>query len=442
MADAIGSKRSLALSGHLQKLAASACVALSLGLGPVSLLAFAQGDASGTGTETSTAAMTFHLSGGVSHSDRLDPLPSDERVGAPVVDSQPAVSRNQQPQMQTINVNPPPPRQNSNASAQVQAIQRQVALQRQQAMQRQIALQKQQALQRQQALQEQQAYQRQQAMQRQQPGSRPLQSQTATIDQSKSSAALLQQIQQLNAHISTQGSPLAPRPQIMPRQAVPDLAQSSPHVGAVKLEGQTGRLDSMAAYKKNLQAMAVLDYQRNGRGGALQAGVRAQAPANTARVEVPFWLAGEWLRSETNESSRIELPSGKALKAVGVQKAVVDDVFGTVKDKDGRVWMMVPLRNRGSVDRGFAIDRHQVNKYELILTGKTSALVKVQASHSVVDKRTNKVIQAYQDEELNQYSLVRDGLVRTDSSVKVFDENGNPKLLTHAVSLEKRVRKL
>jgi len=386
---------------------------------------------------------TFRLSGGVSHSDRLEPLPADERVGAPAVNqsfgqtgaqvptqviyqppsAMPRASRNVPPQLQQGNFVQPVQKRPVQVPGQwkIQMIPAKPVSGRPQPQARQQSIPPVQG-QRQYAAGVQQNQQNQ-----------SFQGRTPTAEPDKTSAAMLQQIKQLNAHITTQGSPMAPRPQVMqPRQSVPDLAH---------MQSANGRLDTMAQYQKNLRAMAVFDNQRNPRAQVIQGGVQARQ-GQSAKVEVPFWLAGEWLRSETNESSRIELPSGKYLKAVGVQKAVADDVFGTYKDTAGRVWMVVPLRNRGSVDRGFAIDRHQVNKYELILTGKTTALVKVQASHSVVDKKTNRVIKAYQDEELNQYSLVRDGLVKTDSSVKVFDENGNPKLLTHAVSMEKRVRKL
>jgi len=406
---------------------------------------------------------TFKLSGGVSHSDRLEPLPADERVGAPAVNqnfnpastqvptqviyqppsAMPRASRNVAPQLQKGSFVQPQQKRATQPAEQwkLQVPNANQAKYTRVQSQSQIPQQGRQQMvppvqgQRQYAAGIQQSQQMQQAQQIQRTQQNPsFQGRTPALDQDKTSAAMLQQIKQLNAHITTQGSPMAPRPQVM------QTRQSAMGIDP-RMQSATAQPDTMSQYQKNLRAMAVFDNQRNPNKQAIQGGVQGRQ-GQSAKVEVPFWLAGEWLRSETNESSRIELPSGKYLKAVGVQKAVADDVFGTYKDKDGRVWMVVPLRNRGSVDRGFAIDRHQVNKYELILTGKTSALVKVQASHSVVDKKTNRVIKAYQDEELNQYSLVRDGLVKTDSSVKVFDENGNPKLLTHAISLEKRVRKL
>lgn len=158
------------------------------------------------------------------------------------------------------------------------------------------------------------------------------------------------------------------------------------------------------------------------------------------KVKVPFWLAGTWERRETNETSRFDLINKKPLKAVGRQVARVVDVFGTTKDKSGQIFMNVPLSATGSVDRGGFIDYHRVLAYQLIETGKNSCLVKVQARHSVVDKASRRVVQSYQDEELNSYKLVAPGLLRTDSSVKVFDEKGSPILLTKAISNERRIK--
>ncbi|CAN5552913.1 hypothetical protein BH11CYA1_BH11CYA1_08290 [soil metagenome] len=160
------------------------------------------------------------------------------------------------------------------------------------------------------------------------------------------------------------------------------------------------------------------------------------------QIKIPPWLAGQWQRTETNELSRKQLPSGKELKPIGKQSAKVTDTFGGFKDRRGNVFMVVPLGAAGAVDRGFAVDYHRVKKYELVLDGTNSAVIKVQASHQVVSKKDKRVVEAYQDEELNRYTLVRDGLVKTDSSVKVFDQFGQAKLITRAVSTERRVKKI
>ncbi len=186
-------------------------------------------------------------------------------------------------------------------------------------------------------------------------------------------------------------------------------------------------------YKNRLRQLA----QQNA-----QASVNQGRRTQKVQIKVPLWLAGQWQRTESTETSRKELPSGKALKAVGKQTAIVTDNFGLFKDRRGNVFMIIPLGNVGAIDRGFAVDYHQVKKYDLVMLGKNSALVKVQATHRVVDKKGQKVIAAYQDEELTKYTLVSDGLVKNDSSVKVFDQMGQPKLLTRAVSVERRVKKI
>ena len=198
------------------------------------------------------------------------------------------------------------------------------------------------------------------------------------------------------------------------------------------LYGREPHIDAgQALYKKRLRELS----ERN---------LLATATRRTGRVQIkiPLWLAGQWQRTETNELSRKQLPGGKELKPIGKQSAKVTDTFGGFKDRRGNVFMVVPIGATGAVDRGFAVDYHKVKKYEMILDGKNSAVIKVQASHQVVSKKDKKVVEAYQDEELNRYTLIRDGLVKTDSSVKVFDQLGQAKLITHAVSTERRVKKI
>lgn len=207
--------------------------------------------------------------------------------------------------------------------------------------------------------------------------------------------------------------------------------------------------NTQANYKKLLRQLALQSRnaqfdQRNQHGQQYK--LKASQSASGGKVikvpiKVPMWLAGIWQRTDTTEVARQELPTGKALPVVGRQAAIVTDVFGTYKDKKGQIFMLVPLMATGSVDHGFAVDYSTVRKYQLLITGPNTAVVRVQASHQVVNKKTQKVVESYQDEELNQYTLIKDGVVRTDSSVKVFDQMGSAKMLTKAVSMEKRLRR-
>ena len=88
------------------------------------------------------------------------------------------------------------------------------------------------------------------------------------------------------------------------------------------------------------------------------------------------------------------------------------------------------------------VDYHAVTDYQLMSMGMNAAIVEVQACDAVVDKKTNKVISAYQDEELNTYTGMAQNMVNTDSSVKMFSVKGKPLFLTRAVSLETESRSL
>ncbi len=87
---------------------------------------------------------------------------------------------------------------------------------------------------------------------------------------------------------------------------------------------------------------------------------------------------------------------------------MVTDKFGTYQDRLGLIWQLFePEHAVGSIDRGSSVDYHAVTDYQLMSMGANVAIVAVQACHAVVDKKTKKVISAYQDEELNTYTGFR-----------------------------------
>lgn len=159
-----------------------------------------------------------------------------------------------------------------------------------------------------------------------------------------------------------------------------------------------------------------------------------------AKFKVPEWLAGKWQRAQSTETQRIELPSNKKLPLSGTTEARTTDVFGTYRDDKGQIWQVFSKEHsRGQIDRGNYLDHHTVSRYNLEVLGPKTAVVQVQAYHLAVDKRQNRIMQIYQDEELNTYTLLSDGKVRTDSSVKVFDAKGAPMFLTQSTSNEMRL---
>lgn len=161
----------------------------------------------------------------------------------------------------------------------------------------------------------------------------------------------------------------------------------------------------------------------------------------TRQFLIPDWLAGTWQRDSAQETSRIELPSGRKQKPGGHLTARVTDKFGTYADSQGLIWQVFdPARSLGNVDHGTTVDYHQVSDYDLSIEPDDTVLVRVRAVHTVVSKPTRRIVTTYQDEELNLYSRLADGQLKTDSSVKVFDLKGKPFLLTRAVSNERRVK--
>jgi hypothetical protein len=218
------------------------------------------------------------------------------------------------------------------------------------------------------------------------------------------------------------------------QHGAPQQHVSRPQSSTLQSQTQTGTRTSA-----NGQSTSML----NGYGWSRQACSSSQRNSSSVkspaerRFRIPAWMAGVWQRSDSNELSRVSLPSGKRLKAVGYSVAGAKDSFGTYRDESGQIWQVFDPRNAtGSMDRGTAIDYHTVTAYDIIISGNDAPVVAVRATHVIVSKSTHRVVSSFQDEELNTYSKTPDGKLRTDSSVKVFDAKGKPQLLTTALSME------
>lgn len=170
---------------------------------------------------------------------------------------------------------------------------------------------------------------------------------------------------------------------------------------------------------------------------------RKRQPRGEQGFVIPRWLAGKWKRDQSTETRRVELPSGKAVKTTGTTTARSEDVFGTYQDSEGKIWQVFnPRQSTGVVDRGEMIDHHRVMDYKIEVLDDRTVVVEVTASHLVVSKDRKQIIKAFQDEELNTYTLQKDGRAKTESSVKVFDQLGKPVLLTHSISYVTKIQSL
>jgi len=154
--------------------------------------------------------------------------------------------------------------------------------------------------------------------------------------------------------------------------------------------------------------------------------------------KVPDWLVGVWIRQNMSETSRVELPSGKKLTPVGVQMAFMRDQFGTYRDARGQVWQRFSFsKARGQTDRGTVLDMWQVKDYDLEITSPDTVVIRAHTTHTFVSKKSHRIEQSFQDEELNTYTRTTNKkAIKTDSSVKTFDVKGNPTLLTQSSSGE------
>lgn len=128
------------------------------------------------------------------------------------------------------------------------------------------------------------------------------------------------------------------------------------------------------------------------------------------RYQLPNWLVGVWQRTLATEFSRVKLPSGSRVRPLGTSVARVTDTFGTYSDKSGHVYQIFdPSHSSGEVDRGRTIDFEHIFDYKLKILDSQRVLVEARAWHAQFNKSSRQVVDAYQDEEYNVYTILAPG---------------------------------
>lgn len=160
--------------------------------------------------------------------------------------------------------------------------------------------------------------------------------------------------------------------------------------------------------------------------------------SSTLWWRVPGWLVGSWQNvGRTHQIKVRDLHSNQTFGAD--TKAIYypeQEVIGLQKDSNGDVWTTVPTPYFTRSRIGRVMNVHQVTMVEPVQSGKEQVVLRLIATTYSVDMGSNKILSISQRESLQTYRSVDSGKIIVLSSVKFYDDHGEPKytsdLLTHS----------
>jgi hypothetical protein len=162
------------------------------------------------------------------------------------------------------------------------------------------------------------------------------------------------------------------------------------------------------------------------------------SPANQW-YQVPRWLAGKWHKDNQTDYFRFDYATKQTDTSTRVEEAKSDGIWGTQADSEGRIWQFNPAPFTTTVDAGNQIVVQIVRLSEPIQSSDACFVRRAIDTQIRVDRDTNIIRSVESGEQITSYIQESDGLVKRETSAKVFDKDGQPVLLGKSFAYEKRV---
>jgi hypothetical protein len=154
---------------------------------------------------------------------------------------------------------------------------------------------------------------------------------------------------------------------------------------------------------------------------------------------IPSWLAGSWHKDSQTDFYRYNYLTKETDVTTRTEPARSDGAWGTQIDADGNVWQYDATPFQTTVDTGSEYVVQLVRSMEPVESNDTHFVRRSLDTQIRVDRMTNRIKAVESGEQLTTYTPEEAGLIKRESSAKVFDQQGLPTLLGKSFCYEKKI---
>jgi hypothetical protein len=154
---------------------------------------------------------------------------------------------------------------------------------------------------------------------------------------------------------------------------------------------------------------------------------------------IPSWLAGSWHKDSQTDFYRYNYLTKETDVTTRTEPARSDGAWGTQIDASGNVWQYDATPFQTTVDTGSEYVVQLVRSMEPVESNDTHFVRRSLDTQIRVDRMTNRIKAVESGEQLTTYIPEEAGLIKRESSAKVFDQQGLPTLLGKSFCYEKRI---
>jgi len=155
--------------------------------------------------------------------------------------------------------------------------------------------------------------------------------------------------------------------------------------------------------------------------------------------KIPKWLAGTWHKdSQTNSyvynyTTRQEDATPRTVVAKG------NGIWGTQTDAQGEIWEFNPAPYVDTVDGGADTIVQLIRSSEPVEVTADKFVKNTVDTQLRVDKETRRIKTVQTAEQISTYTIDSPGILKRETSSKVFGHDGKPLLLARSVAYENKV---
>jgi len=148
-------------------------------------------------------------------------------------------------------------------------------------------------------------------------------------------------------------------------------------------------------------------------------------------VPIPKWLAGTWqFKSETCTHMNVIKDKVKYPPCPFVLRNEFQKTFGYQVDKNGQVWdyIRAPWAYTSKVDNN-CLAYNRCTSTKIVDDAEDNYTRSVVGDDSIVEPKSQLILITLQKECISRYTPMPPDAIRIDASTKVFDTNGDTKIL-------------
>lgn len=226
---------------------------------------------------------------------------------------------------------------------------------------------------------------------------------------------------------------------------------------AESIDGLSGSTKLLKGKVEHSQSLSPVDSSL--RAGAQYDLTRLKAlSANNLWYRIPAWSAGSWHKETCTTVHRRKFKSDANYYSVVLARyglgprekmddwetntytARSDETWGFQKDRNGEIWQFAynNYQTLTEGERSYAVSL--VKDVEVIDISDSKVVLKFVSTKLLIDKYSRQIGIARQTESIQTYTTAGGNLRRVVSSVRSFDEDGQPEAESKVISLQLRTK--